>query len=206
MNTGPHPTGPADPPHGDITRLLNAHPGAHADAVVALAPLVYDELRAIAHGQLRREARGHTLQTTDLVHEAFLKLVRAEEISFTGRAHFFAISARVMRQILIDYAKRRQTLKRGGDAERLSLDEGLDASPSALTDRHITDLVALDRALEELEALDERQARVVEYRFFAGMSVEETAEVLDVSRATVKRDWSVARAWLNHRLAGDAGD
>ena len=168
-----------------------------------LAPIVYDELEGLAHRQLRREVSGHTLQTTDLVHEAFLKLVRTDEVSFNGRAHFFAVAARVMRQILIDYAKRRSTMKRGGDAVRVPFDDALDAAPS-LDGRSLADLVTLDRALERLAAMNERQARVVECRVFAGMSVEETAEALGVSPATVKRDWTVARAWLNHRLSETA--
>lgn len=194
------------PDPGEITRILNEHEGDHYEALAILTPLVYEDLASIARRQLRNEAQGHTLQTIDLVHEAFLKLVRSKEVSFSGRAHFFAVSARVMRQILIDWAKRRRTDKRGGHLRRVPLDEDLDGARPLLSDRSIADLVALDRALDRLEALSERQARVVECRFFAGMGVPETAEALGVSVATVKRDWSVARAWLNHALSDGAGD
>jgi RNA polymerase sigma factor (TIGR02999 family) len=197
------PSPPSDP--GNITRILNDHGASRPEALAAVAPLVYDELRTIAHRALLREAEGHTLQTTDLVHEAFIRLVRADEVSINGRAHFFALSAKVMRQILVDWAKARRAAKRGGAREPVPLAEALDEAPMALTEQNLTELITLDDALERLAALAPRQARVVECRFFGGMSVEETAEALDISVATVKREWSVARAWLNHALSGDEG-
>lgn len=166
-----------------------------------LTPLVYDELRRIASNQLRGERPGHTLQTTSLVHEAFLRLVDAEQVDVNNRAHFFALSARVMRYILLDYAKRRRALKRGGGADVVEFDDSSDNDPNRISDRNLEGLIALDRALDRLSSQANRQARVVECRFFAGMNVAETAEALAVSKATVKRDWQLARAWLNRELA-----
>ena len=168
-------------------------------------PTVYDELRRIAHRQLGRERPDHTLGTTALVHEAYLKLARLERIAWHGRAHFLAVAAQAMRRVLVDYAVARRTLKRGGARPAAALDDvpsgdliAADALAAAAT--RADELLALDDALRRLASLDERQARVVECRFFAGMSVEETAEALDVSPATVKRDWTLARAWLNREL------
>lgn len=187
-------------PH-DITGLLEVRRAGDRGAIHELAPLVYEELHQIAHQQLGCERPGHTLQTTGLVHEAFLKFVGLDRIQLSDRAHFFALSARLMRQILTDYAKRRQALKRRGvhvpiGAQERSVPERGKVAIEALID--------LDRALEELAEVSDRQARVVECRFFAGMSVEETADALAVSRATVKRDWQLARAWLNRELSGKA--
>lgn len=182
----------------DITDLLRAHRAGDENALEKLAPLVYDELRQIAHRQLRREPPGQTLQTTGVVHEAFAKFVGLERIQFTDRAHFFALSARLMRQILTDYAKRRRSLKRRGAHVPLSPE---DARVPAGREVPIEALIDLDRALEELAGVSERQTRVIECRFFAGMTVEETAEALGTSRATVKREWQLARAWLNRELA-----
>lgn len=206
MNAGSDPQSAPPPDPGNITRILNDPTTSHPEALAAVAPLVYEELRSIASRALRRETEGHTLQTTDLVHEAFLRLVRAEEVSVRGRAHFFALSAKVMRQILIDHAKRRRTAKRGGALGSVPLAHALDRSGRGLSAQRLTDLIALDDALDRLSTVSPRQAKVVECRFFGGMSVEETAEALDVSCATVKRDWSVARAWLNHALTrGESG-
>lgn len=186
------------PNRHDITDLLRAHRAGDAGAMDTLVPLVYGELRQVAHRQLRRERPGQTLQTTGLVHEAFAKFVGFETIEFADRAHFFALSARLMRQILTDYAKRRRALKRRGIHVPLSPE---DASIPAGGRVAIEALIDLDRALEELAKVSDRQTRVIECRFFAGMTVEETAEALGISQATVKREWQLARAWLNRELA-----
>lgn len=163
-------------------------------------PLVYAELQRIARRQLGMERPDHTLETSALVHEAYIKLVGLDRIEWRGRSHFFAAAAGAMRRILIDHAEKRRTLKRGGDRRRVPL-EAVDLPAGArLDDRGLDDLLALDRALGRLRQLDERQARVVECRFFAGMSIDEVAEALDVAPATVKRDWTAARAWLNREL------
>lgn len=176
-----------------ITDLLAAHLAGDAGALADLAPLVYEELRQIARSQLRRERPDHTLQTTGLVHEAFTKFVGLERIQLTDRSHFFALSARLMRQILTDYAKRRQAQKR----QVVSAGVGGGPVPGAVD---VEGLVDLDQALSRLADVSNRQVRIIECRFFAGMTVEETAEALDISRATVKRDWQLARAWLNREL------
>jgi len=164
-----------------------------------LAPLVYEELQQIAHRQLGREKPGQTLQATGLVHEAFAKFAGLDRIELNDRGHFFALSARLMRQVLIDYAKQRQAVKRkGAKVELRAEDVSSEAGPRV----DVESLIDLDRALEKLAAFSERQTRVVECRFFGGLSVEETAEALDISVATVKRDWQVARAWLNRELTG----
>jgi RNA polymerase sigma-70 factor, ECF subfamily len=178
-----------------VTDLLHAARNGDRGAMDELFPVVYDVLRRMAHRKLAGERTGHTLSTTGLVHEAYLKLVRLDRIQWQGRAHFLAIAAQSMRNILVDYALRRKALKRGGGRE--------EASPSgflSLAEAPAKDVLSLHEALERLEALDARQARVVECRFFAGMDVEETAEALGVSPASVKRDWAVARAWLNREL------
>jgi len=161
-----------------------------------LLEVVYDELRRQARRYLRRERPGLSLQTTDLIHEAYLKLVRQKDVEWEGRAHFFAISANLMRRILIDHAKTKHRLKRGGKIDPLPLDEALTAA-----NEKSVDLVALDEALDRLAELDHRQARIVELRYFSGLSLEETAEVLQISVSTVRRDWDVARAWLMYELS-----
>ncbi len=191
---------PERPEPGEITQLLWAHRGDHGGALEKLTPLVYDELRRIAHFQLRAERPGHTLQTTGLVHEAFIRLVEADRVELNDRTHFFALSARVMRYILLDYAKSRRALKRGGGIDMLEFDESLDGG-AQIDDKNVEGLIELDRALDKLAEASKRQSRIVECRFFAGMSVEETATALEVSKATVKRDWQMARAWLNRELA-----
>ncbi len=181
----------------DVTRALHACTAGEPEAQDRLLPLVYDQLRAIAQRALQREQPGHTLETGALVHEAWLRLVDLERIGWRDRAHFFGACAQVMRRVLIDYARRRQAEKRGGPAAApVPLEEVIVAAQ----DRP-ADLLALDEALERLAALSPRQARIVECRFFAGMSVEDTAEALGTSPATVKRDWTLARAWLNRELA-----
>jgi RNA polymerase sigma factor (TIGR02999 family) len=178
-----------------------------ASALDDLMPRVYDELRALADAYMRRERAGHTLQPTALVHEAFLRLLRLPPGSVQNRVHFFALAAQAMRRILADHARRHRAAKRGGNAVRVPLEviEGGAgaAHPAAASDTAVA-ADDLDAALEDLAKLDVRQARVVELRFFGGLSIEETAEVLAVSPATVKRDWLVARAWLHRELRGGA--
>jgi RNA polymerase sigma factor (TIGR02999 family) len=182
---------------GAVTELLRAWGDGDDGALERLTPLVEAELRRLARGYMRRERDGHTLQTTALVNEAFLRLTDARSVRWQDRAHFLGISARLMRRVLVDHARSRGYRKRGGGAQRVTLDEGLVASP-----RPSVDVVALDRALEALAAVDTRKARMIELRFFGGLSVEETAEVLQVSPDTVKRDWRLAKLWLLRELDG----
>ncbi len=185
----------------DITGMLREMSEGRKEALDSLIPIVYNEMRRIAHGKLRHEDAGHTLNTTALVHETYIKLVNLREMQWQDRAHFFAMAARVMRRILIDYARGRKREKRGGDAVRIPLADALDVSVE-----QTEVLLDLDEALSRLEAMNERHCRVVECRYFAGMSVEETAEALQVSPATVKRDWAFSRAWLNRELGADSPD
>jgi len=182
----------------EVTRLLAEAAGGGREALDRVVPLVYDELRRLAHRRLRDERSGHTLDTTALVHETYLELVDLDRIAWRSRGQFFAIAARVMRRVLVDYAVGRNAQKRGGGAARIPLDEA--AGISVMADGQEAELMALDDALDRLGAIDARQARIVECRFFGGMSIEETAAALDVSPATVKRDWTLARAWLNREL------
>jgi RNA polymerase sigma-70 factor, ECF subfamily len=176
----------------NVTELLLEWRRGDREALNQLTPLVYDELRRIAHRYVKRERRGgQTLDTTALVNEAYLRLAGGEEIDWQNRAHFFAVTALVMRRILIDYARRRRYLKRGGLAQQVSLEEA-----SAMTEVRAAELVSLDEALEELAKLDLRKSRVVELRYFGGLSLEETADVLEISVMTVRRDWRAAKAWL----------
>jgi RNA polymerase sigma factor (TIGR02999 family) len=180
-----------------VTAVLGAADREGRDLVDQLLPLVYDELRRMAHRHLAREHRQRTLSTTGLVHEAYLKLVDQSQVSAKGRAYFFAAAARAMRQVLVDAARRRGRLKRGGGEVPLDLEDF-----QVAVDDFAADLRGLDEALERLAALFPRQARVVECRFFGGLSVEETAEALALAPRTVKRDWSLARAWLYRELRG----
>ena len=182
-------------PTDEVTRLLQALGEGRQEAFDELFPQVLDALRRIAHRQLRHERDDHTLNTTALVHEAYLKLVRLDRIRWQNRAQFFALAAQAMRRVLVTYAERRRARKRGGGAERVPLDE-----EALMTDRQSEELLALDEALTRLRALSERQHAVVECRFFSGLSIEETAAALGVAAATVKRDWTLARAWLNREL------
>jgi RNA polymerase sigma-70 factor (ECF subfamily) len=185
--------------HAVTVLLLEWRQGEQA-ALERLVPLVYAELRRIAHRYMNRERIGHTLQTTDLVNEAYLRLIDASQVRWQDRAHFFAISAQLMRRILVDFARSRRYLKRGGGAQKVSFDEALAVSPG-----QGRDLVALNDALEALALKDNRKSRVVELRFFGGLSVEETAAVLEVSPDTVHRDWRLAKAWLSREMGRQPG-
>ncbi len=185
-------------PSHEVTELLRVWSEGDQSALDKLMPLVYDELRRLAHQYMRREKRGHTLQTSALVNEAYLRLVDQSKIEWESRAHFFGIAARLMRQVLVDQARRRNFAKRGGGAIRVSLNE---AAPVA--QEQSANVVALDDALKSLEQIDPRQGEIVELRFFGGLSIEETADVLKVSPGTVMRDWTFARAWLRNEMSGD---
>lgn len=184
----------ADAP-GDVTRLLEELNAGNADALPVLLPIVYDELRRLASRHLGRERQGHTLQPTALVHEAYVKLVGQGGVRFQNRGHFFGVAAQAMRRILIDQARARLSQKRGGDRHAVPVDETM-----LVEEPRAVDLVALDIALAELAAFDPDQAKLVELRFFAGCTIEETAEILGVSDGTVKREWRLARAWLNRAV------
>jgi RNA polymerase sigma factor (TIGR02999 family) len=185
----------------EVTRLLQAWCGGDQGALNRLIPLVHDELHRLAHRYMLRERQGHTLQTSALVNEAYMRLLDAKDIPWQNRNHFFAISANLMRRILVDFARSRGYHKRGGNAMKVELDEGRVPSPG-----RGPDLVALDEALNALAALDPREAKVVELRFFGGLGEEEIGELLGVSARTVKRDWALAKAWLlrEMRSGGDA--
>ena len=178
-----------------VSELLVQWKQGDQQALEALLPLVYDELRRLAHHHLQAERADHTLQSTALVHEAYLRLVGQEPLRLDNRAHFFAVASHLMRQVLVDYARKHVAAKRGASSLTLSLDEAV-----ALPRKRDLNLVALDDALNKLAARDARQSRVVEMRFFGGLSIEETSQVLKVSPATVKREWTVARAWLYREL------
>jgi RNA polymerase sigma factor (TIGR02999 family) len=183
-------------PSEGVTRLLVEWTDGNQGALEALLPLVYDELRRLARGYLQRERPGHTLQSTALVHEAYMRLVD-QDVSWQNRAHFFGIAAQMMRRILVDHARTRNAAKRGDGACMVTLDEGLVA-----TEQRDVNVIALDTALDKLAKLDSQQGRIVELKFFAGLSIEEIAEVLKISPATVKRDWVMAKAWLYREMQG----
>jgi RNA polymerase sigma-70 factor, ECF subfamily len=189
-----------DPASADVTLLLAELTKGNKDAASKLIPLVYDELHRLAKRYMRRERADHTLQATALVNEAYLKLVEQRSVRWQSRAHFFAIAAQTMRRILVDYARNHLREKRGGGQTIVALDEALVFSPE-----QSLEILKLDRSLERLATLDPRQSRIVELRFFAGLTVEETAEVLQVSPKTVKRDWNVAKAWLYGDLGPQHG-
>jgi len=186
-------------PQHDVTQLLLAWRGGDAGAFERLVPMVYQDLRRLARNQLRRDHAGWTLQTTGLVHEAWLRLVDADQVDWQDRGHFLGVAARAMRQVVIEYARRRSAEKRGGGVRAATLDERV-----IPIDDHAEWLLDLNEALERLAAHRERLARVVECRFFAGLSNEETAEALGSSVRTVKRDWTFARSWLQRELGGEA--
>jgi RNA polymerase sigma factor (TIGR02999 family) len=183
---------------GEVTRLLQDCSDGSREALDKLLPLVYDELRRLAHSYLSHERPDQTLQTTALVHEAYLKLIDQRSVNWQNRAQFFALSAQAMRRILIDSARRHTSVKRGSGGTRISLDDAANVSGKTANES----LLALDMALQELEKVDAEQSRIVELRYFGGLTIEETAEVLKSSPATVKREWTMARAWLYQALAG----
>jgi RNA polymerase sigma factor (TIGR02999 family) len=182
---------------GDVTLLLRAWAAGDSASLERLVPLVYDHLRRMAGCYMRQEAAGNTLQATALVNEAYLRLVGVQDATWQDRAHFFAVSAQMMRRILVDRARARQADKRGGEVVKVDLNDSIDALPS-----RSSSLVALDEALDALAKFDERKARVVEMKFFGGLNVEETAAVLKTSPRTVMRDWNLARAWLMREMNG----
>jgi len=183
------------PSPDEVTQLLLDWSSGDKAALDRLMPLVYEELRRLAHHYMGRERPGHTLQTTAIVNEAYLQLIDQRNVQWQNRAHFFGVAAQAMRHILVDYARTRQTAKRGGGARPISLEEA-----ALVTQERAGELVAFDDALKELERLSKRQSRVVELRYFGGLSVEETATVLEVSSDTVMRDWSMAKTWLHRAL------
>jgi RNA polymerase sigma factor (TIGR02999 family) len=185
-----------DSSSADTTQLLRAWADGDAQALEQLTPRVYRELRRVAARLLQNERPGHTLQSTDLVHEVYLRLVNAREVEWQHRAHFFAVSATLMRRILLDRARRKAAAKRGGKGQLLDLDKTVDVAQT-----QARELLALDDALDALAEVDPRKARIVELRFFGGLSVKETAEVVKVSSDTVMRDWKLARAWLLTELS-----
>jgi RNA polymerase sigma factor (TIGR02999 family) len=187
-----------EPAKPQVTALLQQWSRGDRDALEKLTPLVYEELRGIAAGYMRDERPGHTLQATALVNEAYVRLIGQRRVSWQNRAHFFGIAAQLMRRILIDHARRRQAAKRGAGAVRVTGSMDVAGAPE-----QDFDLLAIDGALSRLELLDAAQARIVELRFFGGLTVEETAEVAGVSTATVKREWRTARAWLRHEVGLD---
>ena len=186
---------------GDVTRLLKELSGGDRNALESLVPKVYEQLRVIAQRHLRNEAEGHTLNATDLVHEAYVRIAQLDRIDWQDRAHFFAVASQAIRRVLVDYAVRRNAQKREGGFKRVDLDRiDLNDAP-IIDDADLHGVITLNQALERLEALEPRHVRVVECRFFGGMNLEETALALGISKATVKRDWTLARAWLNRELA-----
>jgi RNA polymerase sigma factor (TIGR02999 family) len=189
-----------EPPPADVTQLLLAWNDGDQVARDELMSVVYQELRRLAHHYMRRESPGHTLQTSGLVNEAFLRLVDQRDVQWRNRAHFFGIAAQMMRRILVDYARSRRYAKRGGGVPHLSLDEAL-----IVSDERTAEVVALDETLQRLAEIDPRKSRIVELRFFGGLSIEETAEVLAVSPGTVMRDWTLAKAWLRREMSRDTG-
>ncbi|HEY8561719.1 MAG TPA: sigma-70 family RNA polymerase sigma factor [Pyrinomonadaceae bacterium] len=179
----------------EFTQLLKHAQNGDRESLDRLLPLIYDELRRVAANQLQRERADHTLQATALVHEAYLRLLEQREVDWQNRAHFFSIAAEMMRRILVNYAVQRGAQKRGDGAARIALEDA-----ASFSDEKDFDLVSLDDALRRLAAYDETQARIVELRFFGGLTIEETAEVLDISDSTVKREWRMAKAWLKAKL------
>jgi RNA polymerase sigma-70 factor (ECF subfamily) len=186
-------------PSPSVSQLLVQWKAGDQEALQTLVPIVYKELRAVAHRYLRRERPDHTLQTTALVHEAYLKLVEQRPFNVENRAHFVAVAAKLMRQILVDYSRGHRAAKRGAD-RKVELTETL-----ALPQVHSGYLVALDDALTELAEFDERQSRIVELKYFGGLTIEEIADLLDISRSTAKRDWNVAKAWLSRQMRRGSG-
>ena len=183
---------------GEVTRLLQDCSDGNRDALDKLLPLVYNELRRLAHSYLSHERPDHTLQTTALVHEAYLKLIDQRSVNWQNRAQFFAISAQAMRRILLDNARRHTAAKRGSGGQKISLDEVATLSGDSANES----LIALDLALQKLETIDAAQSKIVELRYFGGLTIEETAEVLKISPSSIQREWTVARAWLYKTITG----
>src|SRR5881394_3736578 len=183
------------PPAENVTELLVAWGNGDESARDELMPLVYEELHRLAHRHMGRERIGHTLQTSGLVNEAYLRLIDQSQVHWQNRGHFFGIAARMMRRILVDYARSRQYAKRGAGAQPISFEEALIVSPE-----RVQEVVALDDALKDLAQFDQRKSQIVELRFFGGLSIEETAELLKVSPGTVMRDWTLAKAWLRQQI------
>ncbi|HKV41652.1 MAG TPA: sigma-70 family RNA polymerase sigma factor [Blastocatellia bacterium] len=185
----------------EVTQLLLKWSDGDRAALDDLIPMVYDDLRRLAHHYLRSERAGHTLQTTALAHEVYFRLANQKNVKWQNRGHFFAVCAKLMRRILVDYARSRAYAKREGEARKTALDEA-----RTLVAERPADIVAIDEALKALEALDPRKSQVVELRFFGGLTIEETAEALQVSHATVEREWTTARAWLYREISGGSPD
>jgi RNA polymerase sigma factor (TIGR02999 family) len=196
-SANPRGNGPMSPSPEDVTQLLVAWSNGDQGARDELMSVVYHELHRLAHQYMKREHPGHTLQTSALVNEAFLRLIDQRDVRWQNRAHFFGIAAQVMRRILVDYARSRSSAKRGGAARGLPLDEAI------VSDERSEELVTLDEALQELAKIDLRKSKVVELKFFAGLSIEEAAVVLDVSPGTVMRDWTLAKAWLRREMSNN---
>ncbi|HYV40572.1 MAG TPA: sigma-70 family RNA polymerase sigma factor [Thermoanaerobaculia bacterium] len=196
MGSRREPRKPPPSPPGEVTRLLVAWSRGDAKALEDLIPLVYDELRRLAERHLSREAPGHTLQPTAVVHEAYLRLVDQKRVTWKNRGHFFAVAAQTMRRLLVDHARRRDAEKRGGTQTRVPLEEAVRSTPP-----RDADVIALDRALEKLAALDATQARVVELRYFGGLTLDETADVLGTSPSSIGRAFRLAKAWLYRELS-----
>ena len=197
----PKPENIMTPTSHEVTQLLLAWSEGDRQALDRLVPLVYDELRRLAKSYMRKERADHTLQTTALIHEAYLRLIDANRVQWQNRAHFFGVAARLMRQILVATARERGSQKRGGGAEQVTLDEVM-----LMDERLDEDLVALDEALGALAQFDERKAKIVEMRFFGGLTEDEIAFALEVSPETVRRDWRLSRSWLRRKLSGEQSD
>ena len=179
----------------DVTQMLKAISAGEISAPDRLLPVVYDELRRLAHGYMQNERSDHTLQATALVHEAYIQLVDWKNVSWQNRAHFFAAAAQMMRKILVDHAREKNALKRGGGLRTIALDDAI-----SFPNHNNVDLMSLDDAMTELNSFDPQQAKIVELRFFGGLTIEETAHAMDISDSTVKRDWQIAKAWLYNRM------
>lgn len=184
------------PPSEEVSLLLSNWSDGDAEALDKLIPVVYEELRRLAHHYMRHERAGHTLQTTALVNEAYMRLADYKKMRWQSRAHFFAVAAQVMRRILVEHARSRTYLKRGGGAQKVSIDEA-----AIVSEGRSAEVIAVDDALKELEAWDSRKGKIVELRFFGGLSIEETAEVLKISPTTVQREWRSAKAWLHNSIS-----
>jgi RNA polymerase sigma-70 factor (ECF subfamily) len=199
MSAASQPMTSASPSRNEITAMLQAWSDGQENVSDEVIRTVYDRLRLLARRQLRRERRDHTFDTATLINEAYIKLVKQHTVKWADREHFFALSAQIMRRILVDHARTKYRQKRGGNEQHLDVDD-VPSSPQIASSPLDLDLLALDEALNRLARLDEQQVKVVELRYFAGLEIEETAKVLGISAATVKRDWAAAKAWLRHEL------